>query len=109
MNYATKNKARNTVLFDFATIENEDFRIIGTSARINSFDITKEGFTADMKAADRIKVFARVRLPKAPTEIKAFNENGEEESFTWSWDEETRTVLYTYESANQPIVLKGKF
>ena len=41
----------NTVLFDFATIENEDFRIIGTAARIFDFDITEGGFTSSMKTS----------------------------------------------------------
>ncbi len=99
----------NTVLFDFATIENEDFRIIGTAARVFDFDITEDGFTSNMKAADRIKSFTRVRLPKAVTALSAVDEDGKEINLEWNWDDETRTVLFSYESEAKTITVKGAF
>ena len=99
----------NAILFDFDKIKDEDFRIIGTATRIFDFDITEEGFTSNMKAADRIKSFTRVRLPKAVTALSAINEDGEEVALTWNWDEETRTLLFVYDSKAKAIKLTGKF
>jgi len=99
----------NTILFDFSKIEDVDFRIIGTATRIFNFDITDEGFTSEMKAADRIKSFTRVRLPKAVTELSATDEDGTEVALTWNWDEETRTLLYSYNSKAKLVTLTGKF
>ena len=99
----------NTILFDFDKIKNEDFRIIGTATRIFSFDITEGGFKAEMKAADRIKSFTRVRLPKAVTALSATDEDGNEVELTWNWDEETRTLLYSYNSKAKLVTLTGKF
>ena len=99
----------NTILFDFSKIENVDFRIIGTATRIFSFDITEGGFKAEMKAADRIKSFTRVRLPKAVTALSATDEDGNEVELTWNWDEETRTLLYSYNSKAKLVTLTGKF
>ena len=99
----------NTILFDFGKIEGENFRIIGTATRIFDFDITEEGFTSNMKAADRIKSFTRVRLPKAPTALAAIDEDGAEVALTWSWDAETATLLFSYDSKAKAIKLTGKF
>ena len=73
------------------------------------FDITDGGFTSNMKAADRIKSFTRVRLPKAPTILTATDEDGKEIALEWNWNEETRTVLFSYESEAKVITVKGTF
>ena len=99
----------NTILFDFSKIEDVDFRIIGTATRIFDFDITEDGFVSNMKAADRIKSFTRVRLPKAVTALSAIDEDGEEVALTWSWDDETATLLFSYDSKAKAIKLTGKF
>ena len=62
-----------------------------------------------MKAADRIKSFTRVRLPKAVTALGAIDEDGEEVALTWSWDAETATLLFSYDSKAKAIKLTGKF
>ncbi len=61
----------SAILFDFSKIEGETFRIIGTSARIYSADMGERQVTLRLKAADRIKVFTRIRLPGKVTEVKA--------------------------------------
>ena len=99
----------NTILFDFDKIKDEDFRIIGTATRIFDFDITEDGFTSNMKAADRIKSFTRVRLPKAVTALSAIDEEGNEVALEWNWDEATRTLLFVYDSKAKAIKLTGKF
>ncbi|MBP3324535.1 MAG: hypothetical protein J6M16_10100 [Clostridia bacterium] len=103
------NPDENTILFDFDKIKDEDFRIIGTATRIFDFDITEDGFVSNMKAADKIKSFTRVRLPKAVTALSAVDEDGGEVALTWNWDEETRTLLYSYDSKAKAIKLTGKF
>ena len=99
----------NAILFDFDKIKGEEFRIIGTATRIFDFDITDEGFTSNMKAADRIKSFTRVRLPKAPTALSAIDEDGNEVALTWNWDAETATLLFSYDSKAKAVKLTGKF
>ena len=99
----------NTILFDFDKIKDESFRIIGTATRIFDFDITEDGFTSNMKAADKIKSFTRVRLPKAVTALSAIDDDGNEVALEWNWDETTKTLLFIYDSKAKAIKLTGKF
>jgi len=100
---------QNAILFDFAKIEGEEVRIVGTSARIFRLDVeeTKAEFTA--KAADKVKVFTRLRLPKPVTSCTAVDETGEKVDMTWSWDDATQTALFGYESTNQEVNVTVKF
>jgi len=100
---------QNAILFDFAKIEGEKVRIVGTSARIYRLDVeeTKAEFT--MKAADKVKVFTRLRLPKPVTSCMAVDETGEKVDMTWSWDEISQTAVFSYESINREVTVTVKF
>jgi len=98
-----------TVLFDLDYIKDETFRILASGSRIFNFDITDEGFTSEMKAADLIKSYIRVRLPKEVKSVTATDEDGNNVEITLDWDEESRSALMTYESSDKLIKLTGKF
>lgn len=62
-----------------------------------------------LKTADKIKAFTRVRLPKQPTDIKAIDEDGEAVVLESSWDEETKTLLVSYQSVSKEVCVTGKW
>ena len=62
-----------------------------------------------MKAADAIKSYVRVRLPKAVTNITATDEDGNTVNIDFTWDEFSRSVLFTYESKGKLIKATGEF
>ena len=39
----------------------------------------------------------------------AIDENGKNIDLEWNWDDETRTILFSYESEANKVTLKGKF
>ena len=86
-----------------------DFRIVGTSARVEEGETTENGVTLRLKTADKIKAFTRVRLPKQPTDIKAIDEDGEAVAVESSWDEETKTLLVSYQSVSKEVCVTGKW
>jgi hypothetical protein len=104
-------KDENTILFDFSKIEEEDWRVIGCSARVFSLDPTEEGtgFTMRVKAADRLKAFLRIRLPKPVASLEAEDEKGRKVPVKYTWDEDTRTELFCYDSSNQEVSIRGVF
>jgi len=101
----------NTILFDFSKIEGEDWRIIGCSARVFSLEPSEDGsgFTMKIKAADKIKAFLRIRLPKPVIFLEAVDEAGSQVPVNFMWDETTRTELFHYDSYNRAVFLKGHF
>ena len=62
-----------------------------------------------MKAADNIKSYIRVRLPKEVKSVTAIDEDGENVEVTSEWNESSRSVLMTYESKAKLIKVKGEF
>lgn len=101
----------NTILFDFSKIEGIDWRIIGCSARVFSLDVNEDssGFTMKVKAADKIKAYIRIRLPKPVVSVIAEDEAGSQVPVDYVWDEATRTELFSYDSLNQALSIKGLF
>lgn len=101
----------NTILFDFSKIQAVDWRIIGCSARVFSLEKAEDGtgFTMKVKAADKLNAFLRIRLPKPVVSIAAEDEAGNQVPVEYSWEEETKTELFRYESSNQELNIKGFF
>lgn len=101
----------NTILFDFSKIEEEDWRIIGSSVRVFSLEPDEDGtgFTMKIKGADKVSAYLRIRMPYKVSSLMAFDENKNQVPFEFSWEEETRTELFSYESSNQTVFLKGNF
>lgn len=99
----------NAILFDFEKIGDEPVRVIGSCARIQELECDSEQFRLMMKAADRINVFTRIRMPKEVNHIEAFDQEGNAVSMEWSWDRVSQTILLHYESQNQVVVVKGTF
>lgn len=88
----------NAILFDFAKIEKEEFRIIGTSARIEAAEPLENGIRFRLKTADNIRVFVRVRLPRPADWVYAADEEGNRVSISMEWEERTRTLMFSYDS-----------
>jgi hypothetical protein len=101
----------NAILFDFSKIEGVEWRIVGCSARVFSLDAEEDGsgFTMEVKAADKIRAYLRIRLPRPVVSVKALDNLGGSVNVDFNWDESTRTALFTYDSCNQTIFINGLF
>ncbi|WP_418558125.1 hypothetical protein [Hominenteromicrobium sp.] len=99
----------NTVLYDFSKIEQEDICVIGCSARIFEMNVTESEAVLCVKAADKIHAFLRIRLPRAAQCVCAQDEMGEAVDVDFTWEEMSRTVLLSYESADRLVTIKVKF
>lgn len=101
-------KDDNAILFDFGKIEKESFRVIGTAARIDDVQLEENRFRMTMKAADRIHVFARLRMPGKVVEAAAVDEDGRAVALGYRWDDHTHTVLLDYESESRCVTVTGR-
>lgn len=107
----------SAILFDFAKIKSETYRIIGSSARIESLepramskdDPTPTGFQLKLKAADAITAYMRIRLPKPVSMLEAKDHDGRPVPLQHEWDDISRTILISYESKNQPLEVNGYY
>ncbi|MBP3324534.1 MAG: hypothetical protein J6M16_10095 [Clostridia bacterium] len=99
----------NTILYNLDKIAHKEFEVIGTAARIFSLDLDENGFEALMKTADNIKVYTRLRLPKAIKAISAVDEDGNKVDITFENDEVSRTSLISYLSKAKKITVKAEF
>lgn len=100
------------LLFDYTVIENEEVRMIATAARIEKLELEKTESGTGMfvlweKAADRIHVHTRIRLPWKPEHLEALDENNGAVELSYCWDEETKTVLITYDSNDKLVKITG--
>lgn len=96
------------LLFDYAKIEAEELRIIATAARIEKLECRKDSFTLWEKAADRIHVHTRIRFPWKPLKAEAVDSDGNPVDLVMEWEEETRTVLFTYDSKDKLVKITGQ-
>lgn len=101
------------LLFDYAAIEGEELCVIATAARIEKLELEKSETGSGIlrlweKAADRIHVHTRIRLPWKPEEVTAVDEEGTAVGISFQWDAETRTVLLTYDSNNKLVKVTGR-
>ena len=85
------------ILFDLDTIEEEDFRVIGTCARVSQPEETAEGLHFSLRTADGIRSFTRLRLPREPKQVTGAD---------WSWDDASRSVLIWYDSDGAEIEIE---
>ena len=97
----------SAILFDFSKIENESFRVIGSSARIEETRVTPDALMLHLRAARGIHAFVRIRLPKAPEDLSAADTDGHPVQLCSAWDAETRTLLLDYRSTGSGILVSG--
>ena len=97
------------LLFDFDTIRDDTFRIIGSSARVLAAQADDGGFRLKLKTADKIKAFTRVRLPGKASAVCAAMENGGEIPMEAKWDDASRTLLLCYDSHGEEVTVTGKW
>ena len=62
-----------------------------------------------VKTADKIRAFIRVRLPEAVKNVRAAEETGEAVDLESAWDEETRTLLVSYDSKAKEVIITGEW
>lgn len=86
------------ILFDFSRIQEEKFRIIGTSARVEEMQDLGGKYYFRLKTADNIRAYLRVRLPRPVVRVMAVDEDGENVPISMDWDERTQTLLLSYDS-----------
>lgn len=97
------------LLFDFEKIRDESFCIIGTSARVLEVTEAEEGLTLRLKTADRIRAYTRVRLPRPVQKVSAADEAGAEIAVESIWDEETNTLLVSYDSTANEVTVRAEW
>lgn len=97
-----------TLLYDFEKIRDVNSAVIGSSARVYSFQCTAESFSATLKGADAITAFLRVRLPGKVREVRAVS-GSDAVAVRSEWDERSRTLLVSYESHAQEVEICGVF
>lgn len=109
----TINVGEYAVLMDLNRIDKEK-AIIGTSIRINSFDVTESGFTVEGCGAS-CNAKMRLRLPKKPCAVSceitaAEGDNGVESTdITFEWNDESSTALLSFKNTAGKTVIKGCF
>ena len=93
----------SALLFDFAKIAGEEFRIVGTSARVERAGLEEDALRMRLKTADKIKAFTRVRLPKPVGQVSALDEDGDSVPVSMEWDQGSRTLLVSYDSQAKAV------
>lgn len=93
----------SAILFDFGKIEGQDFRIVGTSARVEQVDLDGTGVRMRLKTADQIRAFVRLRLPRPVDRVSAVDEDGKEIPVSMEWDGRTDTLLLSYDSHTKAV------
>jgi hypothetical protein len=88
-----------TILLDLDKVEGEAFRVLGTAARVLSAQQTEDGLVLTLKAADRIKSYTRLRLPKKMDVAEASAE------VEGTWDEGSSSLLLTYNSIGDEVTV----
>lgn len=99
----------NAILFDLDAIQEEPVRIVGTSARVYELECGENAFHLELKAADRIRISLRVRLPKPVRTLSAQDESGTPFPLEWEWDPLSRTLLLSCHSSNRLIRVEGAY
>lgn len=97
------------LLFDFERIEDVTFRIIGTSARVFEGEAGEGGLFLRLKTADKIRAFTRLRLPHPVRELSATDEDGVPVEMRADWDEESRTLLLSYDSTSKEVEVRASW
>lgn len=96
------------LLFDYAKIGEDALRVIATAARIEKLECTEASFEVWEKAAGRIHVNTRIRLPFRPKEAEAVDEDGNPVALKMEWEEASRTVLLSYDSQDKLVKITGR-
>ena len=83
------------ILLDLSRVEGT--AILGTAARVESWEEGEDGLRFTLRTADKIRSHTRLRLEKAPKEV-IFSGN-------WQWDGESSTLLLSYDSDGSTVAV----
>lgn len=97
------------LLFDFDTIREDAFRVIGTSARVLDAQTDDGGFQLKLKTADKIRAYTRVHLPQKAAAALAVDEQGQHVPMEVNWDDASRTLLLCYDSHSEEVTVTGRW
>ncbi len=81
---------------------------IGTAARILDRDVSENELSFRARAADRVRVTVRVRLPFPLEDVSATDETGAQIALIYRYDEPTRTALFIYRSEDRTVRIHGR-
>ena len=94
------------LLYDFSRIADMESGIVGSSARVFSFDCGGRAFSLTAQGPDAVAVFLRVRLPEEPREVRAEG-GGVPVAARCEWDDRSRTLLVRYDSRGERVTIGG--
>lgn len=95
------------LLYDLDALRNDAFAIIGTAARILDAQVDDQALSFRARAADRVLVHIRARLPFPLEHVTAVAETGEPVALEYAYDEATGTALFTYRSEDRTVAVSG--
>ncbi|MGI6174063.1 MAG: hypothetical protein ACOYI8_09250 [Christensenellales bacterium] len=95
------------LLRDLDRMERGTFAVVATAARILSVDAKEDALSFRAKAADRVFVHIRLRLPYPMGDVRAVDSDGEDVDLAYSFDEGTETALFTYRSSGKMVTITG--
>ena len=87
------------LLFDLDKAE--PFRIVGTCARVEDFEETESSIRFTLRTADKIRSHTRLLLPGKPAKVDFPG--------SYEWDDESGTLLLTYDSSGAKIDVRLYF
>ena len=95
------------ILFDYDRMEANDCYIVATAARVERLSFENERIELWEKAADRIHVHTRMWLSWRPMKWEAVDEDGIPVPLQIEWEEESHTVLLSYDSIDKLVKITG--
>lgn len=93
----------NALLFDLETIQGEELRVIGTSARVLSLCAAQDTVSLTVKGTDDVRTFTRLRVPFAVTSAEGKGKNAQAVKVGAEYDPVSRTVLLSYDGTAQEM------
>jgi len=76
-------------------------RILGTAARVENWAEEESSLRFTLRTADKIRSHTRILLEKTPREVGFPG--------TWEWDEDSRSILLTYDSDGSTVAVSIAF
>ncbi|MBQ6267729.1 MAG: hypothetical protein IJK64_08170 [Clostridia bacterium] len=98
----------NALLFDFAAIEQEDLRVIGTSARVLSLDAAEGSVSLTVKGTEDVNTYTRLRVPFAVKAAEGKLKSGTAVAVGAEYDPLSRTVLLSYAGTPEELTITLK-
>ncbi len=93
----------NALLFDIEAIEDENLRVIGTSARVLSLSAEEENVFLTVKGTDGVNTYTRLRVPFEVKSAEGKQKSGKTVKIGAEYEPKSRTVLLSYDGTAEEI------